>query len=1108
MEAQQRISEALPYELLNVTPPDMVDVYVQQTVLAAAPDGQHDRKRQPATDRGRGRTKDVVERSLTVTDALNRNQHLVITGEPGAGKSTLGHMYVQALAKLWLDTTADASPPLAEPVLPLRVPAKALTGNEAWSVQLATGTKEMVGRFLDREPDPELFADRPLGARWLVFVDGLDEIIDIGTRQNVIEAIAYQVRHGKSAHRLVITTRPLGWQELKPLAGLVDTYQIRPFGPVELNEFARAWFHKQDPVNALDRAQDFLTQVRDSRLRDLVGNPLLATIAAINKTQQPKRPLPSNRVDLYRQFMDHLLNDAASRRTSAALLRRSLRDQPDRQRLVDWLAARKTAIISALATHLLTVGPELFDAACAWVQHNQNVVQPQAELPAGWQTDLRELLVSSGVFVRDNDNLRFLHQSFAEFLAAQQAAAEIPAEFPDLDIWIERGRRRASQSFALFTFVLWSRSHGHNITTVLRRLLSTSADAVLLSGRMLAEGVTVTGELADSVVDRIVSLMLSSGARGGMSDNGEEVRSVLTALGSHAADSNIIIGLRSLRDRPDIAENTRIHCVIALGHLVDPAEALGWLEKSAHNRDMPTLRQIVGGMAELLPDGVDRAERLLIGLSDRSDPDYATIISIVAMLRTIDRTRAGGAMIVDLVRRLRRDPASTHKFGMLPVSSPGTRVSDVWDEHLARWHDLAELAEDAGCVEEATWAARQTLRQVGAGSGDLTHAVHVLLRLPNPDPVSMIVAGVEHQAPESVVAVAQILHDGGHSDVALELVRGLVTKAHLGEEWFVDAVGLVRAVDPAYHSEFQSMIDIMPVSVIAQHLSLIQMLDADHGHELAQRALTDWGVGPDAFADLAAMLLRDGDRDVAAHVVNSAAARGPAYWAQAGPVLSDSGFADHGAALIQRVLSSDAPIDVIADMIERLLENDHRDLAEQALDAVIHCADRGSAEAGEKLAIALHTIGRVDVATALVRHAFAKMLDERSYSWSQMTAWLRIGGSGCAEHIVADTLSYDVQADTRIAIADVLAEEGLLDAAAAIWLDVVRHHGQDLEQGVVAASRLVRCGYRDRTIDRITTALTEQLTVAERTGLRALLAWVTFSSPDATVTDLGRHLPD
>jgi len=41
----------------------------------------------------------------------------------------------------------------------------------------------------------------------------------------------------------VITTRPLPGSELKPLerAG-VDTYTIQPFGPVELEDFARAWF--------------------------------------------------------------------------------------------------------------------------------------------------------------------------------------------------------------------------------------------------------------------------------------------------------------------------------------------------------------------------------------------------------------------------------------------------------------------------------------------------------------------------------------------------------------------------------------------------------------------------------------------------------------------------------------------------------------------------------------------------------------------------------------------------------------------------------------------------------------------------------------------------
>ncbi len=77
---------------------------------------------------------------MSVEEALGRGTHLLITGEPGAGKSTLSQMYVQRLAKVWLE--ASGHPPLPEPVLPLRVPAKALADELPWSELLANAVRD------------------------------------------------------------------------------------------------------------------------------------------------------------------------------------------------------------------------------------------------------------------------------------------------------------------------------------------------------------------------------------------------------------------------------------------------------------------------------------------------------------------------------------------------------------------------------------------------------------------------------------------------------------------------------------------------------------------------------------------------------------------------------------------------------------------------------------------------------------------------------------------------------------------------------------------------------------------------------------------------------
>jgi hypothetical protein len=63
--------------------------------------------------------------------------------------------------------------------------------------------------------------------------------------------------------------------------------------------------------------------------------------------------------------------------------------------------------------------------------------------------------------------------------------------------------------------------------------------------------------------------------------------------------------------------------------------------------------------------------------------------------------------------------------------------------------------------------------------------------------------------------------------------------------------------------------------------------------------------------------------------------------------------------------------------------------------------------------------------------------------------------------------------------------------AVTMWLDVVRHHGEAIEQDVAAVSCRVKCGHRDEAVTTLTEALTDkQLTVPARAKLRALQAWL------------------
>lgn len=371
LEGLAEAVEELPYRLLGIVPPPLSVVYVRQKLRQSPGSigGNAQRNRDRQDPRDESPEASGMDGPLSVAEALNRSEHLLITGEPGAGKSTLGHHLVSRLARIWLRQESAAEPPLAEPVVPVRVSARALAGDGPWSVLLAGAICTALGPYLITEPTPQLFARRAQGARWLVVVDGLDEILDRPTRASVIRALGRHARSG-SDYRFVITTRPLPEEELAPLkAGHIGQCQLEPFERGELGLFAGRWFTAQDPVTADGRAEDFLRQVTDGRLRELVRNPLLATITAVVYTREPTRPLPANRVDLYQRFYEYLVTDEqASRRMTPAELRRFRDTDPARYRLAEWIHTQRVALIDFLAKERLATDASLTDAATAWVR--------------------------------------------------------------------------------------------------------------------------------------------------------------------------------------------------------------------------------------------------------------------------------------------------------------------------------------------------------------------------------------------------------------------------------------------------------------------------------------------------------------------------------------------------------------------------------------------------------------------------------------------------------------------------------------------------------------------------------------------------------------------
>lgn len=541
---------------------------------------------------------------------------LVVTGSSGAGKSSLLNMAAARAAGAWAGERLGRH-------IPVRVTAAALAEAPTISHALASCVAADFRRLAPTTVfGADFFAERPLAeSPWLVLVDGLDEISSRSARQDALDII--EIAGDDHRYRFVVTTRPLSAYEMRLHPVLRrGTVELLPLPVGQLTKLAEAWFIQLGVEEPQESAMQFVAEVSQAQLRDLAGNPLMATMLCQLGGYYQGRPLPTGRSGVYDQFIKLLTT-----------CRDNLADELLRlQRIVERHVPPEQAaeLVANLYDRRLELLKQLAVARCEGdtcpslelVRRFVRKLRPRSlenEENGVWNELLSEMLRRSGVMAERGTDFVFIHRSIAEFLAADyltRGTRRSSRTFSHMFGWNGRLRPRSNHydprsnaSMARFLVARWMEGHRRALNAGLHALATRGGalGAEFIAG-LVADGIEVKEDTVAAAREGLSRACDYTRTERGIREDGAS-----TPLASAYALAQLrdVRGVRSL-ERFVWQEYYSEASVEMLGQLAGP-EGIDALLRLAASDLAPERR--VQCAAQIVSLADDRAPRLLTDLA-------------------------------------------------------------------------------------------------------------------------------------------------------------------------------------------------------------------------------------------------------------------------------------------------------------------------------------------------------------------------------------------------------------------------------------------------------------------------------------------------------------
>lgn len=243
--------------------------------------------------------------NIELETLFNLNNHIVIIGNPGGGKSLLVKAVMCSIIKnnfIEFENLTDES------IIPFRIELRKYL---AYKKDKSQNIIDFIPFMLSNEYSTQSISTDIIrhifsNKKCLVLFDGLDEIFNISDRISVRNDIENFIRN-YSCQYSIVTSRIIGYDEAGLDPDVFIKIKVTKFTKAQINDYLEKWYTIEE-VNEFIRKkeiEEFLNKV-DNIDSELISNPLLLSLIVILYRNNLK--LPESKLEIYKSCTSTLVD--------------------------------------------------------------------------------------------------------------------------------------------------------------------------------------------------------------------------------------------------------------------------------------------------------------------------------------------------------------------------------------------------------------------------------------------------------------------------------------------------------------------------------------------------------------------------------------------------------------------------------------------------------------------------------------------------------------------------------------------------------------------------------------------------------------------------------